>query len=278
MKFDDKTRFPHPVLSDFTGDFKGGHFSFDFKIEENYKEEKIKIYFECSISEKAITDLLDSKKGKFGVFVVCLDTHHNKLEEVDIKKGFFEIPLFDLHGRVRIRPIVWIEDVVGAFESDNLHDEFGGGPIKLIPGEIIAVAEEQIIIIDPGKLAPWETIFSLAKSDEVPVGQFMVQTDEDKIRILAASSTFTFINQLRNNSEWKPVLLNSVYFPAVMEVLSALREPDQSLKEKRWYRTFSSKCESLGINPENGEILKDAQKLLNSPFSRLEKSKLTGSL
>ena len=278
MKIDDKTRFPHPVLSDFTRDFKGGQFSADFIIEENYKEEKIKIFFDCKISEKAITVLLESKKAKFGFFVICLETHYNRLEEVDIKKTFFEISLRHLHGRVRIRPVVWVEDVVDAFESDNLHDEFGGGPIKLVPGEIIAVAEEQVIIIDPEKLAPWETIFTLAKSDEVPVGQFMVQTDEDKIKILAASSTYTFIHQLRNNSQGKPVLLNCVYFPAVMEVLSVLREPDQSIKEKRWYRTFSSKCEHLGINPENGEILKDAQKLFDSPFSRLEKSQLTGSL
>ena len=278
MKIDDKTRFPHPVLSNFTGDFKGADFSVDLKIEENYKEGKIKINFECKVSEEAVSDLVKQKKGKFGFFVVCLDTHYNKLEVVDINQGSFELLLMDFHGKVRLRPVIWVEEEVGDFKSENLHDEFGAEPLKLIPGEIIAVGEEELINIDQEKLAPWDTIFTLARNDEVPAGQIMVQTDDDKIKILASSGTYTFIYQLRANPTGQIILLNSVYFPAVMEVLSVLRNPDESIKEKRWYRTFNAKCEHLGINPENGESLKDAQKLLNSPFGRIEKSKPIGSL
>ncbi len=78
MKIDDKTRFPHPVLSDFTGDFKGGQFSADFIIEENYKEEKIKIFFDCKNFRKSNNRSFGKQKSK--VWFLC-DLLRNPLQQ-----------------------------------------------------------------------------------------------------------------------------------------------------------------------------------------------------
>ena len=56
-----------------------------------------------------------------------------------------------------------------------------------------------------------------------------------------------------------------------MEVLSLL--PNEVLEEKRWYRTFIAKCESLGIDPGSDDLIKDAQQLLKSPFNRIENNR-----
>ncbi len=279
MKITDKTRFPHPVLSNFTGDYNESRFSIEIhKIDEIIQEGKITIHFNSEISEKAIAELVENKKGKIGLFVVCLETHYNKLETIEINQTSFKFIPGTLHGRVRIRPVIWVDQEVEDFTSDNLHEEFGNEPRKLILGEVIAVGEEQVFVAGRQKLAPMETIFKLGKDESVLPNQIMVRTDSDKIKILASKKTYSFIHKLRNTSVGKNILLNSIYLPAVIEVLSTLQELDEAVKGKRWYRTFSLKCDHLGINPENGEMLRDAQELLKSPFHRIEECKEIASL
>lgn len=274
MKITDKTRFPHPVLSDFTGDYIGSHFSLEIKkIDEIIQEGKITVYFEIKISEQSIVDLVEKKKGKLGLFVTCLETHYNKLETIDMNQTVFEFLPGTLHGRVIIRPVIWVNQEVKDFTSENLHEEFGSEPRDLLPGKIISVGDDHVFIAGRQKLAPMETIFKLAKDDKVPLGQTRVRLDKDKITILASSKTYSFICKLRNTSIGIGILMNSIYLPAVMEVLSALQSPDEIDKEKRWFQIFNAKCEHLGIKLENGEPLRDAQKLMKSPFMRIEECK-----
>jgi len=274
MKVNDRTRFPHPVLSDLTGDYKEGHFAFVVtEVEEVPKQNKVTLHYEIEISEESIAELIEAGKAEIGIFVTCLETYYNDLKAIDPTNSSISFEPGTLNGRVIVRPVIWVSEDVEDFSSSNLHEEFGGDSLKLSKSEVIALGEETIFTVGREKLAPMETIFSLAKDDTVPPGEIMVQTEADKITILACPETYTHIYRLRGNTPGKVILLNSVYLPAVMEVLSALQNPPEALIEQRWYRIFRAKCEHIGINPESGDVLSDAQKLLKSPFSRIEKSR-----
>ena len=118
-----------------------------------------------------------------------------------------------------------------------------------------------------------ETIFSIAKSDDVPDCEIRLQMEGHKIKILANTNTYNKIKTLRGNKVGKTVLLNSIYLPAVMGVLSSLKDDYDTYQDKRWFRVFNSKCEHMGINISSSDILRDEQKLLESPLGIIMSTK-----
>ena len=74
------------------------------------------------------------------------------------------------------------------------------------------------------------------------------------------------MNRLRGLTIGKPIVLNSVYLPAVMQVLDSLKDGGSTYEGRRWYRVFDAKCTHLGINTDLPDLWSDAQKLLQTPF------------
>ena len=273
MKINDESRFPHPVLSGFTGDYSKGDFSFVIQeIEEIWEKGLVEIHFKFTIAEESILDLVNCGKANIGLFVTCLETYHNKFEKIDLEQTSISFTGGVLHGSVRVRPLIWTDKKVDGFSSENLHKDFASEHLSFAQGTIIALGEEVTFSAGRQKFAKMETIFTLAKNNEVPPGQVMIQTEEDKISIQAAPTTYASIHKLRNTNPGRVLLLNSIYLPAVMDVLNSLQTPSTGDQDKRWYRTFNSKCEHLGIDPASGKVLEDAQKLLKSPFTKIENS------
>ena len=166
MKIDNNTRFPYPVLCDFTEDYEDCNFTTEFEIEENFKEGKILIHFNNDITEKTILNFVQEKKIKSGFFVTCLDTFFNRLETVDINQTSFTLRSAEVDGRVTIRPIIWSDKLVDGFSSPNLHPEFRDSYKKISSGQLIAIGDEFSFHAGHEKLTPLESIFSLGKYNE----------------------------------------------------------------------------------------------------------------
>jgi len=78
------------------------------------------------------------------------------------------------------------------------------------------------------------------------------------------------INNLRGTKIGQSILLNSIYLPAVMDVLSHLKDGVTGFAGKKWYKVFNAKCEHLHIDYKTGNFLEDAQKLLKSPIGNIK--------
>jgi len=76
---------------------------------------------------------------------------------------------------------------------------------------------------------------------------------------------------LREQKAGKPVVMNSVYLPAVMEVLDALQSGADQYESYRWHAPFTARCDARAVDPKTDtSILESAQKLLDGPASGLE--------
>ncbi len=271
MKINEKTRFPYPVLSDLTGDYKSGKFSFDIEISESSSGGgKVSLSYKRNVAEEGLQRLLDKKEASVGVFITCLETYYNELVPAEGETGILDFPAGTLNGRVDIRPVMWSKQAISSYQNDNLHPEFQNSIHSLSKGSVLALGDECAVVIGREKLAPMETIFSLVENEKVPEGEFKVQTEGHKISINAAPGTYTKINLLRNTKDGKIMLLNSVYLPCIIEILSVLRENPEEYQDKGWFRVFKAKYESLGIDIDTGSLLEHAQKLLRSPFGRIK--------
>jgi hypothetical protein len=273
MKLHEGTRFPHPVLSDDTGDYPTGNFDIGITVAEVPERSEVSLDYRIELVEPQLEQLIADGLAGVGIFVTCRDTYFSQLCTLGLEPSRFSFPTGSLVGRVAIRPLIWARRRIENFLLTAAHEEFGRGEATFSAGAVLALADEIIINVGREKLAQIESIFSLAKSPDLAKGEFSLDLDDDKIKILVAESDYNRVNDLRHANHGKPIILNSVYLPAVMQVLDTLRAGAASYEGRRWYKVFTAKCDFFKIRISEPDIWLDAQKLLERPFSEIEKNK-----
>jgi hypothetical protein len=264
-------RFPHPVLWSGTGDYLEGTFSSNsWEVSERLDTGELDVNGRLEIIEPSIQKLLANGAARTGILISCLETYFSALIDVPALDVAFRLKAGSVHGRVTLLPVIWATQAVEDLSATSLHEEYSGVKLPASRGAILAIADETVISVGREKFAPLETIFELAKRDDLPPGQFSVTLDGDKIGIVACTSTFDQIHQMRASRAMRAVLLSSVYLPVVMAVLAALAGGDRAqFGDRRWFRIFSARAEYLSINIDSCDVLEAAQTILSLPFSRL---------
>lgn len=273
MRISSATRYPHPVLSADTSDYVEGDFSFHMTVSESTVTSEVTVEYSAVLTEPALKKLIASEQAKVGLFIKSGRTYYNVLHPIRLGQGSIEFRKGELRDRVVFRPIIYAQGAIRGFTSDNLHPEFGGREWDFAAADLLAVGPELVINVGLDKLAPMETIFTLIRNDEVPLGQTLVQLDGDCISICASEKTHQGIQLMRQTSAGQLALLNGVYLPAIMEVLSALEGATSEYERHRWFSIFSAKCTHHQIDLDNVQVHADAQKLLHSPLGTLLASK-----
>ena len=266
MKLNERMRYPHPVLSEYSTDYNTGEFAAKFFHEqtENYE---LKIESTLEINNPDLKQLVREQKVATGYFLVCRPTYYNELQEVHLgtSEKYFNLSL--LHGLVTLRPVIWTLSNIRGFKSQFINQEFGDD-IRIRKGSIIALGREFRFSVDPRRFKPFESIFSLDTDDDLPPGIIDVDTDQDKIKILAEPKTHQLVSDMRNLESGRSVMLSSVYLPVITDIVARIQSDDKSFEAKRWYKVFAAKCDELGIDPENLSLspLRIAQQLLRAPL------------
>jgi len=270
MKLSDDMLFGHPVLSHLTDDYVGGVFECGF--DADISEHELTLSATISLNCPDLIQLIEDGSAGCGYYLICPRTYHNRLVEMLPGKSRHPFAADQFFGTVVVRPVVWSKEARTGWSSGFLHPEYGG-EVDFPASALLAVGEEFRFSVDRARLKPFETIFALAADDQIEPGRIAVDPDEARITIHAHPQTKASIEEIRNDKHGKIVLLNAVYLPAVMEVLSQMRGGGAGYEHKAWFRIFEAKCASLGIDPSDSAPLQDAQRLLNIPFARIDEEK-----
>ena len=271
MRIPENTRFPHPVLGLDTGDFVVGEFSVQIEVIENRFTGAVTLEHAITLTESGILALVESNKASVGCIIKCADTFFSDLRQIAWSTGKTDFTPGLLLNRVSLRPIVWLKTDLNEWNPGTIHHEFEP-PLSLNNGDIVAIGEELIFSVGQAKLAPIESIFDLVRSESISEGMFEVDTTGHRIALLVNEKMFRTLAQLRSITDGPEILMSSIYMPAIMEVLDALRNTDQSYEHLRWYQPFLAKCDLKGVRLEsNMSILEAAQILLERPVARLSK-------
>lgn len=270
MKVNENTRFPHPVLTPWSDDFLEGHFSLSLGVEEAPARSMVTLKHSMELDQPEVLELISAGTAAVGVYVSCRDTYYSRLVPLGKDDGSIAFQPGELAGRVIVRPMIWARERISAFPLSVCHPEFGDSPADFDRGTVLALDHEIIINVGLDKLAQIETIFTIALSETLDPGMMAVELESEKIRILVAPDIHSTVNEMRGLKAGRPIVVNTVYLPAIMQVLDILRDNSDAYDGKRWHRVFLAKCDHLGINTSDPEIWHDAQKLLHSPFTSVQ--------
>lgn len=269
MKLSHHMRYPHPVLSEHSGDYIKGEFLCAF--EQNLTAGgELRLVANLQIANNALTELITEQSASAGYFLVCRRTYFNHLQEAPLGRSEKFFDATRLFGSVTIRPVVWTLRKVEGLTSPLINPEFGNS-VAVGKGAIIALGPEFRFSMDQKKYKPFDSIFELALSETVADNTVAVDHDQDRITILARDETYKSIAAIRDMNRGKDMILNTIYLPAVMEVISRLQTGGINVESRKWYRVFKAKCDELGVvNPADPNVspLTLAQELLRGPLRK----------
>lgn len=271
MKLNADMLFAHPVLSATSNDFKDSLFDADFTVKVG-DSDNLDIVASIALKCPDLEKLVNDGSAGSGFYLICPQTYENRLIEMAPGSKLHRYRAADFFGTIRLRPVIWSKTAQVGWQSNYLHPEYGGAA-DFPAAAILAVGEEQRFSVDRERLKPFESIFSLAALDGLPAGQIAVDTEPAKITIKVHSQTKESIEGLRNSPSGRNVLLNSVYLPALMQVLSEVSRDRGAAENRSWFRIFEAKCAAANIDLGNPDFLRDAQRLLGLPFLKIEAEK-----
>jgi len=259
------------VLGVGSGDFDSGYFEIRFEVNEDCRTGDLALKYEIILTEKGIIELVKEGSAGIGCFIVCLDTYYTELRKMPWPTGCSDFAAGKLLNRVTLRPVIWMEGDLSGWDPGTIHPEFSP-PLSFNRGDIIAIGPEEIISVGQAKLLPIESIFEIVSSPAVECGKLQVDLMRDRITILASEETHKTILSLRGLATGRPVVMNAIYLPVVMEVLDALRGNLSLYEAQRWYSPFMARCETKGVDPDaRSSILESAEILLDAPTGSLSR-------
>jgi len=268
MKFDKNKAFPYPVLRPHCDDYVD--VEFQTTVEFAISQDKISAEITYALSSDELLDEIEKGNAKYVSVVSCRDTYIRSVLSSDSGKITADFDVGSLRGEVRVDPyIIAVKDIAG-FKSEDINPEFGEEAFSFSPGEVLAQDETQIFYIDRDLFKPVTSVFQLVKNDTLSGGEWRVGFEEDYVQIEVSSQMKEALDGARNGSTNKAILINSLYFSAVVQALQKLKDGGADYEERRWAKVISGQLSNHGWDIEAHDAYILAQRLMKYPLTLLE--------
>ncbi|MDP1681818.1 MAG: hypothetical protein Q8L39_08580 [Burkholderiales bacterium] len=268
MKFDKYKAFPYPVLRPESDDYKDGEFqaTVEFVIAEN----NIKAAIGYALSAEEITDEIAKGNAEYVCMISCRDTYFQQVISSSERKMEANFDIGALRGEVRVNPYVVVKKDIAAYTSPDINAEFGPGPFQFVEGDVLAQDEAQIFYIDRDLFKPITSVFDLVKKDDLVDGIWTVGFEESHIQIEVSPKMKEAIDAARNDHKKRIVLLNSIYFAAVMQAVQKLKNPNENFDGKKWAEVIRRQAHNKGLNLDSHDAYLITEHLMQQPIMLLD--------
>ncbi len=268
MKFDRQKAFPYPVLRPYSDDYK----DVDFQTTVNFdvKNNKIGAIIEYAISSEEILKEISNGNAEYVSIISCRDTYFRYVLRSSNKATEAEFDIGELRGEVRVDPYVVVRQEIISFQSPDINSEFGAGPFKFTVGDILAQDESQVIYIDRDLFKPVTSVFELVKRDELTGGEWSISFDQDHIQIGVSPKMKESIDDARNNTKNRAILLNSIYFASVMQSIEKLKDSPGEFDEYKWAKVIQMQAHNRNVDLTAHDAYLVAERLMKYPLAILD--------
>lgn len=269
MQFDTLRAFPYPVLRPDVDDYVEGDIQVvaEFSPSEDGLEVTAEVSFLISVEE--LKAEVAAGRAQFAVVFACRDTYFRHVHSSDKGEFVVKFPAGQLRGEVQVFPYVTAVKKISDYTSSWINPEFGPGPFEYDVGTVLAIDQPQVVFIDRDVFRPLSSVFVIRKDDNISGHEWQVQFTDDKVHILVSADLKEKIDVARNNKAHRAILMNSIYFSAVMLCVIFLKKGEEAL-DSRWGKVISQKCHNTGINLQEHDEYLIAERLMKSPFQLVD--------
>ena len=268
MKYDEYKAFPYPVLRPNSDDY----LDCDFQTTVNFSTEKQTILVDVSfaISSPEILAQVELGNAEFVAMVSCRDTYFQHMIRTNERKMQASFAMGDLKGAVVVNPYVIVKTQIQNYTSPDINPEFGAEAFTFKEGDVLAQDEPYLVYFDQESFKPITSLFDFVHRDNQPDGEWSIDFDSDHIQIVLSKKTKETIDNARaSNFKNKVILMNSIYFSAVMQAVLKIQHPDKAYEDKKWAKVFEKNAHNKNCNLENDDAYMVAQTLLQHPLKRM---------
>lgn len=268
MKFDRYKAFPYPVLRPESDDYKDAEFQ--ATVEFVIADKNIKANIGFALSSEEIKIEIAKGNAEYVSMVSCRDTYFQQVLSTAENKLNAVFEIGSLRGEVRVDTYVVVKKDMPAFVSPDINLEFGPGPFKYMEGDVLAQDEAQVFYIDRDLFKPITSLFDLVKKDGLTDGIWMVSFDGNHVQIEVSPKMKQTIDDARNDHKKRVILLNSIYFAAVMQAVQKLQDPQENFEGKKWAEVIKRQALNKGLVLENTDAYLITEHLMQQPALLLD--------
>ena len=267
--------YPYPVIAAGNDSYEDATFTSD--ADYAMDAHNVKLILCAETDNQMLNEMIKSGSVKYAHHIECQQTCFRKLVLTDEKVHEEIIHESLLNGIVQICTFMMAnEDLVG-YANPNFAKDYRGIKFNLDKGCVMAIGSQVNITINKDKedLSRTSSIFSIRRDHDPSHTELQVSTTGAKIVVLIPEKTCNQYLNLSNQAMFVPVLHSMVIMPALMQVLSELKEAAQqnvlyNYEELRWFRGLKKTAEKLQIKFDQDALtqinaFKTAQQFLDTP-------------
>ena len=116
---------------------------------------------------------------------------------------------------------------------------------------------------------PITSIFELVMDENITGSEWRLRFNQNKVSIALGPKLKEKVDVARSSSKNKAILINSIYFAAVMQCVRNLRD-GADYEDYRWAHVIRQQCHNLGIDFEGSEEYFITERLMKFPVALLE--------
>ncbi|HLL30670.1 MAG TPA: hypothetical protein VK403_06720 [Allosphingosinicella sp.] len=270
MQFDPQRAFPYPVLRPGVDDYIDGDIQVTVDVQTSPDQRIVRAQVEFVVSVPDIVSLVKEGRAQYVAVFSCRDTYLRRSFKSQAPAFSVEFQDAVLRGEVSIHGYVVASQTIRKYFSSLLNQEFEGTPVEFPRGAVLAIDEPQAVYIDRDLLRPITSIFSLTKKEGLAEYEWSLNLDDEKVLIEVSPAFKERLDHARNSTENRAILINSIYFGAVMQALKAVREEESDFADRRWAQVLTQSCTNAGIPPTLEEYAA-AERLMRFPMGLLDK-------
>lgn len=268
MKFDRQKAFPYPVLRPYSDDYVD--IDFQAIVEFKVSEDKVQASLSYALSSEEISEQIGQGNAEYVSIISCRDTYQRTIVKSNKNISRVDFDIGSLRGEIRVDPYVVACKDITNFISPDINDEFGPGPFEFAAGEVLAQDESQVFYIDRDLFKPVTSVFEMVMKDNLSNGEWSIGFDQDHIQIGFSKDMKGKIDDARNSTKKKAILLNSIYFTSVMQAIQKLKEAPDDFEEYKWAEVFKKKAHNDGLDLMSHDAYISAERLMKYPLSVLD--------
>jgi hypothetical protein len=270
MKIDPTATWGYPVLRSSVDDYVRSEIQSSLQLELADDFTTILLNFQILISVPEIIDLIDNQQAKVIIYVHCRDTWFGKLIDASSLTGQFILDKSLIEGPTEFLTLVIASKKINKFNSSKFHPEYQDASFDIEEDQILAIADPETQYISRELLKNVSSLFDYAVNHNLVEGEWRVKRTENRLVIEANDAQIRYLRNGENTNQGKSVLLNSIFLPALTQIISDLREAPDNYSDSAWARIIQAKIDL--VVKKNLDSLGLAHELLRMPTTWLNKN------